>query len=111
MKRYSLLVVLSSVFVVMLGCADDVKRGEIKYVQETEGLPGYTVYIREAETPKVTRTYKIKNTHASKVFQPSGSGQKESVDKKENKMDTLSPLYYYRSSNPVRLTRVRLRRF
>ncbi len=81
------------------------------YIQETDGLPGYTVYTRDAETPEVTRTYEIKNTNTGKVFQPAGSGQKKSVDKKEKKNSIISPLYYYRSSNPMRLTRVRLRRF
>lgn len=111
MKRYSLSVVLSSAFLVLLGCAEEVRRGEVTYVQEAEGLTGYMVYTRDAETPQVTRTYKIRKTYASKVFQSAGSGPRKSVDKNENKKNMLSPLYYYRSSNPMRLTRVRLRRF
>ncbi len=105
MKRYSLLVVLPSVFFVLLGCADDVRKGEAFYVQEVEGLPGYTVYIRDAETPKVTRTFEARSPRAEKTMQVQ---EPDNMDKTTN---PLSSLYYYRSTNPNRLTRVRLRRF
>ena len=85
-----------------LGCAAEPQKGEVIHIQEVEGLSGYNVYIRDAETPQFTTYAIIKNTEP---FRTPGT------DNIDSKTDSLSPLYYYRSSNPKRLTRKRLRRF
>jgi len=95
-------------------CAAKERKGEQTYVPGAGGLPGYTVYVRDAEPPKVTRVYELKKGNEVRQFPLDKPDEGETTDKASNadkKVESLSPLYYYRSPNPNRLTRIRLRRF
>ncbi len=89
------------------GCAGNSDKGETIYVQEAEGLSGYTVYIRDAAPPPTGNVYEVRKINDDR-FSPSPELE---PDDKEIPPGTLSTLYYYRSPNPNRLTRIRLRRF
>jgi hypothetical protein len=102
-RPFNNLLLLFAVFVAC-GCAAEKKGGEVIHVQKYDGLSGYTIRIRNAK-PSPVATYKILKT------KDTGSSSVLESDKKDNKQASVSPLYYYRSSNPNRLTRVRLRRF
>ena len=77
------------------------RKGDAIHVQEYEGFSGYTVYVRDVE-PSPVSTYIINKPE----IEPS-----ENIKSEEKHDRPYSSLYYYRSSNPHRLTRIRLRRF
>ena len=100
MKHLNYLLPLALVVFFGYSCAAD-KKGKATHVQEFEGFSGYTVYVRDAE-PSPVSTYIIRK---SKI-KPS-----ENIKSEQEYDRPYSSLYYYRSSNPNRLTRIRLRRF
>jgi hypothetical protein len=106
MKFIYILEIILLAFAVLYGysCSQNVRGKEI-YVNEAEGLSGYTVYVRDAEPPPVY-TYNIREPQKKEFVKLLGPD-----DKKDKKTESISPLYYYRSLNPNRLTRIRLRRF
>ena len=84
-------------------CATTSDRGEVVHIQEVEGFSGYNVYTRKANPPKFT-VYKTRSVQNAKSY-------KRVQSEKDKRQDDISNLYYYRSTNPLRLTRIRLRRF
>lgn len=94
-------------------CAAKERKGEQTYVPGAGGLPGYTIYVRDAESPNF-RVYELNKSNEIRQFplqKPDEVDKTDKASKADKKVEPLSPLYYYRSPNPNRLTRVRLRRF
>lgn len=113
--RFRPLYILPMVLTVLLmySCAGNERRGEKIYVPGAGGLPGYTIYIRDVEPP-VTKVYEIEKNKETKEFlsqKSDGENKIGELNKEEKGRNSLSSLYYYRSPNPNRLTRIRLRRF
>jgi hypothetical protein len=100
----------------IFSCAAKERKGEQTYVPGAGGLPGYTIYVRDAESPKFS-VFESNKSNEIREFPLQKPEEGDKIDKaskasKANKrIKSLSPLYYYRSPNPNRLTRIRLRRF
>lgn len=111
--RYFSLFPLILTALLIFSCAVKERKGEQTYIPGAGGLPGYTIYVRDAESPKF-KVFESNKGNEIRQFPLQKTEEDDKIDKasKANKrVESLSPLYYYRSPNPNRLTRIRLRRF